>query len=155
MYISYLAHVLALLDSFSTWSSGTLSITFMSLSFQNYPRPSWAHPGYLTLRPGQHPAPIASSAFQQKEGSLSAAARAAGPLCGRPFSLWSLECNFVWPNHFLAETSAVSVKAAIVNTERRQVDRVIINVKLQKPLNPLEAHWLFLTFFPRTPSGLI
>lgn len=43
--------------------------------------------------------------------------------------------NFVWPNHFLKQSSAILMKASIVNAEGQQVDGVIINVKLQKPLN--------------------
>lgn len=95
-----------------------------------------------------------SAALDLPEGRLFAAASATGPSCGRAFFPWSLECSFVWPNHFLAEHSAVLVKAAIVNTEGRQVDRISINVKLQKPLNPSETQWLFLYFSQGPLQGL-
>lgn len=145
-------HVLTLLGFFSAWSYWDpqchLHVSLLSKLSLVLPEHSKGI-SHCVLDSAQ------SAALDLPEGSLFAAASATGILWGRAFFPWSLECSFVWPNHFLAEHSTVLVKAAIVNTERRQVDRVSINVKLQKPLNPLETQWLFLIFFPRTTSGLI
>lgn len=93
MYISVSgSHVLTLLGSFSAWSYGTLSITFMSLSpFKVV----LVLPGlskdisHCVLDSAQ------SAALDLPEGSLFAATSATGALCGRAFVPWSLECSFV------------------------------------------------------------
>lgn len=52
------------------------------------------------------------------------------------FPEWSPEYNFVWPNHFFKQSSAILVEASIVKMSfRTAIDRVVINVKLHKPLN--------------------